>query len=253
MDLGLAGSHVIVSGASRGLGFAVVGQLLAEGARVTAIGRERESLDAAHAQWKADAPNGSVFCLDLDLSDGRSVEPLAAHIAHEGVLDGVVVVAGNGRPVIGSLSSAFERATARNVTPALVSLEAAAPMLQRSSSGAVVLISSIAGIEFIDCPPEYSAAKSALHAYASHWARELKPVRVNVVAPGNMLTEDSVWQRRSREDPASLDEYLSREVALERIGHPDEVARVAVFLVSRASSFITGTTVVVDGGQVRQW
>ena len=56
-----------------------------------------------------------------------------------------------------------------------------------------------------------------------------------------------------REDAAALDAYLSREVTLGRVSHPDEVARVAVFLVSRASSFMTGTTVVVDGGQVRQW
>ena len=74
-----------------------------------------------------------------------------------------------------------------------------------------------------------------------------------MVAPGNMLTEGSVWQRRMREDAAALDAYLSREVTLGRVAHPDEVARVAVFLVSRASSFMTGTTVVVDGGQVRQW
>ena len=253
MDLGLEASHVLVAGASRGLGFSIVRQLLVEGARVTAIGRERESLDVAHEQWMAHAPKGSVSCLDLDLSDVESVQPLAAHLANEGVLDGVVVVAGNGRPSIESPSAAFRHATARNVTPALVALEAAVPLLRRTPSGAVVLISSIAGIEYIDCPPEYSAAKSALHAYASHWSRKFKPVRVNVVAPGNMLTEGSVWERRMREDAAALDAYLSREVTLGRVAHPDEVARVAVFLVSRASSFMTGTTVVVDGGQVRQW
>jgi len=253
VDLGLAGSHVMVAGASRGLGFAVVGHLLAEGARVTAIGRESESLDAAYARWMADKPHGSVSCLALDLSEAGSVGPLASHMANEGALDGVVVVAGSGRPLPDSRITAFGHATQRNVTPALVSLEAAAPMLTRSGHGAVVLVSSIAGIEFIDCPPEYAAAKSALHAYAAHWARELRPVRVNVVAPGNMLTEGSVWQRRMREDPAALDEFLSREVTLRRIAHPDEVARVLVFLVSRASSFMTGSTVVVDGGQVRRW
>ena len=253
MDLGLAGRHVLVAGASRGLGFAIVSSLLAEGARVTTVGRDPESLFAARARWIADAPQGAVSTLALDLSDPASAAPLAAFLADQGGLDGVVVVAGNGRPTGEPPTEAFASATAINVMPALVTLEAASPLLQKSSSGAVVLISSVAGMEYIDCPPEYAAAKASLHAYASHWSRELRPVRVNVLAPGNMLTERSVWQRRMLEDPAALDDYLTREVTLGRVGQPDEVARVAVFLVSRAASFMTGSTVVVDGGQARQW
>ena len=68
-----------------------------------------------------------------------------------------------------------------------------------------------------------------------------------------MFTDGSIWQRRMREDAAALDAHLSREVTLGRIAHPDEVARVAVFLVPRTSSFMIGTTALVDGGQGRQW
>ena len=253
MDLGLEGSHLLVAGASRGLGFAIVSSLLAEGARVTTVGRDPESLFAARARWIADAPQGAVSTLALDLSDPASVAPLAAFLADEGGLDGVVVVAGSGRPTGEPPTEAFASATAINVMPALVAVEAAGPLLGKSSSGAVVLISSVGGMEYISCPPEYAAAKAALLAYTSHWSRELRPVRVNALAPGNMLTEGSVWQRRMREDPTALDEYLSREVTLGRVAQPDEVARVAVFLVSRSASFMTGATVVVDGGQVRQW
>jgi 3-oxoacyl-[acyl-carrier protein] reductase len=253
MDLGLNGKRVLVAGASRGLGFSIVAKLLVEGAAVTAVGRDSDSLNDARALWIAESPRGIVNTLALDLSDPESVSTLSAFLDIEDGLDGLIVVAGSGRPTGEPPTAAFASASATNVMPSLVSLEAVGPLLRKGSSGAVVLISSIAGTEFIECPPEYAAAKAALHAYASHWSRELRPVRVNVVAPGNMLTKDSVWERRMREDPSALNEYLSREVALGRVAQPDEVANVAVFMVSDAASFMTGSTVVVDGGQVRQW
>ncbi len=253
MDLGLTGRHVLVAGASRGLGSAIVSALLTEGAKVTAVGRDPESLAAARTLWIAGAPQAIVSTFALDLSDSASVDPLASYLAGEGELDGVIAVAGSGRPAGQPPLKAFATATETNVMPALVTLEAAGPILQKGSCGAVVLISSVAGMEYIDCPPEYAAAKATLHAYASHWSRDLAPVRINVLAPGNMLTEGSVWQRRMLEDPAALDDYLTREVTLRRVAQPVEVARVAVFLVSPAASFMTGSTVVADGGQVRQW
>jgi 3-oxoacyl-[acyl-carrier protein] reductase len=253
MDLGLVGRHVLVAGASRGLGFAIVSSLLAEGAKVTAVSRDPNSLAAAHMRWVSTEPTGMVSTIAIDLSDPGSAAGLATDLAEKESLDGVIVVAGSGRSTGESQTKAFTSAVAVNVMPALVTVEASSPFLRKSSHGSVVLISSVAAIEFIDCPPEYAAAKASLHAYASHWSRELRPTRVNVLAPGNMLTEKSVWERRMLEDPIVLEEYLLREVTLGRVADPEEVARVAVFLVSRAASFMTGSTVVVDGGQVRQW
>ena len=253
MDLGLAERHVLVAGASRGLGFAIVSLLLAEGSRVTAVSRDPHSLAFAGSRWANIAPSEMISTITIDLSNPASTLTLGAQLADKGRLDGVIVVAGSGRPTGEPQTRAFASAVAANVMPALVTLEAAAPLVRNSPYGSVVLISSVAGMEFINCPAEYAATKASLHAYASHWSRDLRPVRVNVLAPGNMLTEGSVWQRRMLEDPTTLDEYLSREVTLGRVAEPEEVARVAVFLVSPAASFMTGSTVVVDGGQVRQW
>jgi 3-oxoacyl-[acyl-carrier protein] reductase len=253
MDLGLAGRHVLVAGASRGLGFSIVSQLLAEGVMVTAVGRDQSSLDHAERRWMKQFSQARVETLRLDLSASSAIAPLELALARQGELHGLIVVAGSGRPTGEPLNAAFSSAVARNVTPALVAIEASKPLLRKSENSAIVLISSIAGLEFIQCPPEYAAAKSTIHAYGSHWARELSPTRVNVLAPGNILTEGSVWEGRLREDPEALNEYLAQEVSLRRLAQPDEVARVAIFLVSQASSFMTGSSVVVDGGQVRQW
>jgi len=253
MKLGLAGSHILVAGASRGLGYAVVRQLLNEGAEVTAIGRDQQSLDIAYSTWIDEEPQARVNVASVDLSDPRAVQSLRESVSRKSPLDGIIVVAGSGRPSPLPPTQAIQQAISVNLMPAVVMMEAFSDELLQSPTGAVVLTSSIAGIEMIDCPAEYAAAKSALHAYATHWSRAFKPVRVNVLAPGNMLTGGSIWERRMEDDPAGLSLYLEREVTLARVAHPDEVARVAVFLVSQAASFITGTTIVVDGGQVRQW
>lgn len=253
MELELKGRHVVVAGASRGLGFAVVHQLLVEGAKVTALGRNSDNLDLALGRWLRSHPNADVKTVPIDLSTPAAIAKLEDTVGRDGSVDGLIVVAGNGRPTGKSPSSAIADAVAQNVMPAVVSVEALAPRLCESDAGAVVLTSSIAGVEYLECPAEYAAAKTGLHAYGSHWSRSLRPVRVNVLTPGNMMTDGSVWERRVKHDPEALSDFLGSEVTLGRLGRPDEVARVAVFLVSRAASFITGTSVIVDGGQVRRW
>lgn len=253
MDLGLSGRHILVAGASRGLGNAVVRRLLKEGASVTAISRDRKSLDVAHSGWIDANPQAIINAVTVDLSDPHAVRTLRESVDSKVSLDGIIVVAGSGRPLSLPPTRAIQEAVSRNLMPAVAMMEAFGPQLLDSPAGAVVLTSSIAGIEMIDCPAEYAAAKSGLHAIAAHWAREFKPVRVNVLAPGNMLTEGSIWERRMEEDPVELSAFLEREVTLGRVAEPDEVARVAVFLISQAASFINGATIIADGGQVRRW
>jgi 3-oxoacyl-[acyl-carrier protein] reductase len=127
------------------------------------------------------------------------------------------------------------------------------PHMADGGGGAVVLIGSITGVEATPAPLPYGAAKAALLNYTKNVAREVakRRVRVNCVAPGNIMFEGGSWDRRMRASPRETASFIASEVPLERFGTVEEVANVVTFLVSDRASFVTGTCVVVDGGQTR--
>lgn len=132
------------------------------------------------------------------------------------------------------------------------SVEAARDALA-ASKGVVVCISSICGMEVIPgAPVTYSSAKAALHAYVRGIARPLgnQGVRINAVAPGNILFDGSVWSRKLLEDKLAVQSMLEKEVSLGCLGSPGDVANLVAYLASPRSSFCTGGGWSIDGGQV---
>jgi 3-oxoacyl-[acyl-carrier protein] reductase len=119
----------------------------------------------------------------------------------------------------------------------------------KRGSGSVVAVGSIAGLESVPAPITYSAAKAALTAAAQALSRQVAGVRVNVVAPGNVLFPGGGWERRQSDDPAGVRAYVEAEVPLGRFATPNEIADVVVFVASERASFLTGACLVVDGGQ----
>jgi 3-oxoacyl-[acyl-carrier protein] reductase len=121
------------------------------------------------------------------------------------------------------------------------------------TGSAIICISSICGLAALGAPVTYSAAKAALNATVKGLARPLakEGIRINAVAPGNILFPGGTWDRKLQEDKDGVEAMLTREVALGRLGTPGEIAGLVTFLASPRAGFITGAIYVADGGQLR--
>lgn len=142
-----------------------------------------------------------------------------------------------------------------NLLGGMTLASAALPHLMSRGRGSLIFISSIAGCEAINAPVPYSAAKAAVQSAAKSLSRLMGPhgVRVNTVAPGNVLFPGGAWERKLAERREFFEESIRTEVPLRRFGTPDEIADAVVFLASERASFITGACLVVDGGQTRSF
>ena len=246
MNLELAGRTALVSGASRGIGQAIARALHAEGCNVALTARGRPALELAASQMSG----ASIHCGDAVSSAGRLV---GEAVKHWGGLDILICNAGSGRSVPPGQETEEElrRMLDLNLFSALNMIAAARPYMR--AGGAIVCISSICGLAALGAPVGYSLAKAALNEAVKDLARPLaaEKLRINALAPGNILFEGGVWDRKWREDRVSVETMLSRDVALARLGTPEEIADLAVFLVSPRAGFITGSIFVADGGQLR--
>ncbi|HQT25708.1 MAG TPA: SDR family oxidoreductase [Burkholderiales bacterium] len=249
MELEISGKRALVTGASSGIGLSIAGKLHAEGCRVALNGRDQDALAMAAASLPGSfAVAGDVTGED----DARGI--VAGTLAELGGIDILVCNVGSGasvRPGEESLEE-WKRVFSVNLWSATNMVEAARQALA-DSKGSIVCISSICGIETIaGAPVTYSAAKAALNAYVRGISRPLGRlgVRINAVAPGNILFEGSVWQRKLSEDPDAVHLMLEREVALGSLGAPSEVADLVAYLASPRAGFATGSVWTLDGGQV---
>jgi len=248
MELGLAGKSVLVTGASRGIGFAIAGAFIREGARVAIAARNGGSLQLA-ASALGDFCSAHV----ADVTDPLACTALCAAVAALGGIDILVTAAGSGASVPPGQEDAAEwqRVMALNFFSATNAIAAARPYLARAASPAIVCISSICGSEVVaGAPVTYSAAKAALNAAVRGLARPLaaEGIRINAVAPGNILAPGGTWEKKLRETPETVAAVLSA-VPQGRLGAAADVADAVLFLASARAGFITGTVHVVDGGQ----
>lgn len=249
MALEFTGKAALVTGSSRGIGFAIAAQLHAQGCRVVLNSRHADELETA-----VTSLTGSVGVV------GDMSNPLdARRVVHDaetewGALDIVVCNVGSGRSVAPGHETfeEWQRVFAANLWSTTNTVEAARATLA-ASRGVVVCVSSICGLEVVPgAPVTYSAAKAALHAYVRGMARPLglQGVRINAVAPGNILFEGSVWERKMATDAGAVQQMLDRDVPLGRLGTPHDVAELVAFLASNRSGFATGGVWQLDGGQV---
>lgn len=250
MELSFTGKTALVTGASRGIGLAIATALHREGCCVALNARQLNPLQQASSQLPGSLPiSGDVSCFP------EAQRVMAEVIAAWGRLDILICNVGSGRsvPPGAETPEEWQRMFALNLWSTTNMVTAATEALALTQ-GTIVCISSICGVEVIPgAPVTYSAAKAALNAYVRGMARPLgqQGVRINAIAPGNILFEGSVWARKLQEDAAAVTSMLHRDVALRRLGTPEEIANLVCYLASPRANFATGALWTLDGGQVR--
>jgi 3-oxoacyl-[acyl-carrier protein] reductase len=256
MDLGMAGKVALVAGSSRGIGFAAARAFLSEGCLTTITGRDPIALRAAQETLEGEFGPDRVLAYegDLRLSEvGAAL--LTAVVERWGRLDYLVANIGTGQGPVGwDLQEAdWQHLIETNFLASSRLVQQVLPHMIESRRGSIVLVASIVGLEGTDAPLPYSAAKAALVNYSKNLARAVgqHEVRVNCVAPGNILFRGGSWERHLAKRPDEVQRMIAEEVPLRRFGRPDEIADLIVFLSSDRAGFMTGACVVADGGQTR--
>lgn len=258
MDLGLTGKVAIVTGGSRGLGLAAATALAAEGAHVVICARGEDALTRAAAALQAVATGGArVAQVVADVSTEPGVQAVVnAALSSFGRIDVLVnnVGVGRGGDLEATTDADWQEAIDHTLLPAVRLSKLAVPHIRTQGGGAILIISSIFGRE-AGGRMVYNAIKAAEISLAKSLALQLAKdqIRVVSVAPGSILFEGGSWWKRQQADPAGIAAFIKQELPFGRFGKPEEVGAAVAFLASPKASWVSGTTVVVDGCQSRMF
>jgi 3-oxoacyl-[acyl-carrier protein] reductase len=259
VDLQLSGKVAIITGSSRGLGLASAVALAKEGCHVTLCGRTDSTLRNAEGQVKAaaGAGGGRVLAVRADVSTSDGVRAVVDRTVESyGDIDVLVNNVGlaRGGTLADTDDAAWQEAFDQTLYPAIRASRLVVPHMQRRGGGAIIIIASVFGRE-AGGRMTYNVVKAAEISLAKSLAQQLAPsnIRVNSLSPGSILFEGGSWWKRQQEDPAAIAEFVRRELPFGRFGTPEEVGTVVAFLASERASWISGTSVVVDGCQSRSF
>jgi 3-oxoacyl-[acyl-carrier protein] reductase len=252
MDLKLKGRKAIISGGSKGIGRAIAMALADEGCHVAICARNEGEVKAAVGALKKKSVNAVGTALDV-----RDKAALDAWIKKSAeALGGIDIAIANVSAIdLGSGEDAWKNEFEVDMMHTVRMVEGVLPWIEKSDAGAILVTSSVAGLEFdwtfpdFDISmPAYGTFKAALIHYASRMARMLaaKHIRINALSPGHTYHEGGGWQKAEQNMPDLFKAALAT-IPWGRMATAEEVANAAVFLVSPQASYITGVNLVVDG------
>lgn len=241
MDLGLSGLRALVTGSTAGIGAAIARTLAGEGCDVAVCSRSQARVDAMLESLEA-AP-GRAIGRALDVTDTEAFSGWVTDAASD--LGGLDIFVAN----VSAMGNDWRKTVETDIMGTVSEVDAVLPRISQSSHAAIVYVSSIAGLVGVPQLASYGAAKAAMSHYMKSLSMQLvkQGVRVNAVAPGDILFEGGVWDRVQKNDPQLFAKVLKRN-PMGRLGDPQEIANAVAFLASPAASFITGSQLVVDGG-----
>ena len=246
----LTGKVAVITGSSRGIGKAIAERMAEQGAQVVISLRKPEACaDVAKAINDARGA-GTAMAIAANISSKEDLQNLASQtIAHFGKIDILVCNAASNPyygPLAGIEDEQFRKILENNVIANHWLIGFVAPQMIERKEGSIIIVSSIGGLRGSSVIGAYNISKAADFQLARNLAVEYGPhnVRVNCIAPGLIRTD---FARALWEDPDMLKQRTAT-TPLRRIGEPDEIAGAAVFLASQAGSFVTGQSIVVDGG-----
>ena len=249
MDLGLAGTKIIVNGGARGIGRRIVEMAVAEGADVAFFSRHAELIQEVTEELAGAGPTVIADVLDMNDADAYVAWLKSAAERLGGCDIFIHTASSSGAGATGDWDASFQL----DVMGAVRACETLEPFLEASGKGAVVMMSSTAAIETFIRPQAFNAMKAAVITYASQLSQSWGPkqIRVNVVTPGPVEFAGGNWDKIKNAMRPFYDANVGA-VPMGRLGTPDDVAPTVLFLASPLAGYITGANVVIDGGYTKR-
>ena len=245
LHLDFSGKRVVVAGGSRGIGRSIALGFAAAGASVSICARGAETL----ARTKSELGD-TAHAAQCDLADSAQVAGYLAEAAN--ALGGIDILINNASGFgMSDDEAGWEASIAVDLLGTVRASWAAMPHLEKAGGGAIVNISSISGLQPTARSPAYGAVKAAVIQLTMSQAATMasKNIRVNCVAPGSIEFPGGSWERAKTGNPDRYRHTLET-IPFDRLGQPDEIANVVLFIASPLASWLTGQTIVVDGGQM---
>ena len=245
----LSGKVAIITGSSRGIGKAIAERMAEHGAKVTISSRKAGPCEEVAAEINAKHP-GAAIAVPANISSKDDLQRLVDETRKAfGKVDICVCNAASNPyygPMSGITDDAFRKILDNNIISNHWLIQMVAPEMQARKDGAIIIVSSIGGLRGNAVIGAYNISKAADFQLARNLAHELSPhnIRVNCIAPGLVKTDFA----RALWDTPEAEKRSSSGTPLRRLGEPDDIAGAAVYLASKAGSWMTGQAMVVDGG-----
>ena len=238
---------VFITGSSSGLGFGLAKNFLESNAEVIINGRNSSKLHRASIKLN------NCSYIKGDVSEKKDITKIKKFLKKKNnFIDLMICNVGDSNYKNNNLN--FENAFKSNFFSTVNSVEMLAPLIKKN--GKIVCISSICGSEVIDgAPIGYSIAKSAINNYVKSISYELgkKNISINSIAPGNLYFKNSTWEKKLKKNKLKTIRYIKNNVILNRFGNIDDIFNLIAYLSSSRTKFITGSTFVIDGGQIKKF